>query len=310
MNLRNVFLLASVCTFGNIHCSSAHKDDPQMIISSTDSHDNAGTAQAGSSAKLSTASARTQSDEIPKLIPIPHPSNVVTRVWYGISKHVAGMSAYAIFMELHNNGKIKADFNNKPGEAMNRFNETAEERFIKKDLLAADKQAKIALLFATADDISAEFALAKALAATYLKPQRVAVISILKKQALIIEPALRAERRSVIKEAKLKYTRELTKELAHAKDAASNCQYLYDKAEACDDFDYQDENHYTGLTEYSALLESIQEADVETTTARAVPASAVAASTSSTVHTISSTNAADEAAYAKYSKSYDERDLA
>ncbi len=283
--LRNVFLFVSVCSFGNMHCSEEHK----MVISSSDSH-----------------GARNQSDEIPTLIPLPQPSTLFTKTWYGISKHVAGMSAYAILMELHSNGKLKADFDHNPDEAMNRLNETASERFTKKDLLAADKQAKISLLFTTVHEISTEFALAKALAARYLESQRTAVTTILEKQALEIEPALRAERRSVIKEAKLKYTRELTKELDHARNAASNCRYLHEKAEAQDDFNLQNKSHYVGLATYSALLESIQKTS---SSSAATACGSASASIVSRVLTISDSNAADEAAYLKYSTSYDPADL-
>ncbi len=285
MNLRNVFLLTSICSLENIYCSEIPKpintaainsSENVIVIKKTDSHANA-------------ASTTTILSDVPDLIPTPQPSTFITRTWYGISKHVAGMSAYAIFMELNKNGRLRADFDNNPAEAINRLNDTASERFTQKDLLAPDKQEKIALLFKTAHDISAEFALAKAIAATYLKPQQAAITAILKKQALETEPALRAERRSVIKEAKLKYTRELNKELDHAKNAASNCRYLHEKSGTQDEFGYQKETHYQGLQEYSNLLESIQKQNH-------VPA-------------ISVTNNADEQAYEAYSESYDAADL-
>ena len=214
ISLRNVFLLVSVCSFGNLYCSDKPVDEHKMVISSTDSHNNAATAS------------EKQSDDIPQLIPKPQPSNFLTRTWYGITKHVAGMSAYSIIMELHNNGKLKADFENNPDEAMNRFNETASERFTKKDLLAADKQAKISHLIEIVTDISNEFELAKTLAARYIELQRTATTSILTKHALEEEPALRNKRRQKIKEAHREYNEELKKLYIHAKNAAYNCRYL------------------------------------------------------------------------------------
>ena len=185
------------------------------------------------------------------------PSTLLTKAWYGTSKLIAGQTAYSIYMELHANGKLKADYNTNVSEAMNRLNDAAAERLTKKDLLAADKQEKIALLFTTSHEINAEFALAKALAIQYLEPQKKALTYTLQKQANIIEPQLKEERDEIIKQAHNHYTQELGKQLVHAKNAASNSRYLHSKAQNKDVFDLHSEHHFQDLKTYSALLATI-----------------------------------------------------
>ena len=276
ISLRNVFLLASVCSFGNTYCSQEHlPEERKIIINSTDSHNNASTT------------APTQSDDIPKLIPMPQPSTAATDAWYTVFG-LFGLQKQTKFKELNKTGRLQADFDANPGKAINCLNDSITERYTC-DLMTAKEQNRIYNLITNAQKISKNFVIGKAIAIKNLQPQQEAMNAILKKQALETEPNLRKKRRDAIKAAKLEYIDGLLKELKHAQEAAYNCQYLNDNAQDEFEFEYEKPDHYTGLKEYSALLESIQKEN--------------------NVPTISESNAADEQAYTKYAVSYNAADL-
>lgn len=248
MNERNVFLVLSVFMFTTVYCSEdlglqKATSFNDMTIAASDAHGQQHAAAQDDSVKL------------PEPIA---PSNLWTKAWYGAAKHVAGKTSYSIFMELHDSGKLKADYDTNPNEAVNRLNETAAERFTKKDLLEVEKQEKIKLLFECTHRINPEFVLAKGLAAIYLKKQQEAVVTILQKQACVVEPLLKQERDAAVTRAHTEYGAALEKELLHAKNGASNCRYLAKHAESKDVFDLQLKKHYKDSVSYLALLESVR----------------------------------------------------
>ena len=130
MNFRQVFLLVSVLLVGKVYCS-----DDQGLHKANSFND---MTMAGSDPNGQHHPAA-QDDSVKIVEPIA-PSNLWTKAWYGAAKHVAGKTAYSILMELHDSGKLKADYEMNPNEAMNRFNEAVAERFTKKDLLEPEKQ--------------------------------------------------------------------------------------------------------------------------------------------------------------------------
>jgi len=248
MNIRKVFLVVSVLLVGNVYCS-----DDQGLYQATSFNDVA-IAASDPHGQLPSAA---QDDSVKVVEPIA-PSNLWTKAWYGAAKHVAGKTAYSILMELHDSGKLKADYEANPNEAMNRFNEAVAERFTRKDLLDPEKQQKIKTLFKSTFKINNEFVLAKALAKTYLQKQQEAMVEILQKQACVLEPLLQQQRDAAISRAHTEYGAALEKEFLHAKNGASNCRYLAQHADSKEVFDLQSKNHYKNSASYLALLVSIR----------------------------------------------------
>jgi|GEM_PF-1943303 len=252
INLRNVFLISSVCVVTTVFCSEQQVLSPEKLdaqvnlqtVSLAVDGENDESVGKGDSSKDSRKAST---------------SSVFTKSWYGIAKHVGGKTAYATFMELYDKGTLKADYDENQSEPMNRFNEAVTERFTKKDLLAKDKQEKIHLLLANAHKIDKEFVLAKALASTYLIIQQGAVKEILENQAFVVEPQLKKERDDAIAKAHHEYNGALSQELQHASNATANFRYLYKHAQAKGEVTHEKKEHYASSEKYLQLLESIRE---------------------------------------------------
>lgn len=278
MNPKYLFLIVSLVIFNNIFCSHL---DKQAVLGTNDNlttaialpkqtslkNNDAAVSPLLKKMEDSTFGQSTDSDQsgcslahqIEPHTEKPHavPSNILTTMWYGVSKHVAGKTALAVFIELKENGILEADYQNNTSEAFHRLNEAASERFTKKDLLTPNKQQKIHNLFIASNEINPEFALAKGLAEKYYTLQKKALQDILEKQATQTEPQLRKIRNDIILQAETDYIEKLNGELAYAKNAASNARYLYKRAEIKEKNMHQNKTHYASIESFSKHLQTI-----------------------------------------------------
>lgn len=249
INLKCLFLVSLLYTFNPLNCSYLDIHAKKNGSTATDEKPKV--------SSFLTPATQGSFEKNQTITPQAQPSNIFTKAWYGTSKHIAGKTAFAIFMELYKNKTIEADYHSNRCDAINRFNEACEERFTKKDLSTAEKQSKIKELIEAATSINEEFALAKALSAQYYTLQKKALNETLKAQANTIEPKLREERNRIIKEADEHYIEQLKIQLHHAQDAATNSRYLYKHGQLEEDFTNQNENHFKNIEKFSQLLQTI-----------------------------------------------------
>ena len=185
-------------------------------------------------------------------------SNLITKLWYGIAK-LAGKTATATFLELYAAGKLEADLQKDPKEAISRLNDAITERFTRRDLYNAGNQNKIREVFEIVDELRIRtgkvFALDKIFAQEYNPLQQIALEIIIALDADEVN-RLEAERDAAITAAHDAFEQKFESLRVVAAMMANNKRNLTQYADATANY-LEKEIKYTDLAAYRTHLRSV-----------------------------------------------------
>ncbi|MBP6870129.1 hypothetical protein KBC04_04555 [Candidatus Babeliales bacterium] len=196
--------------------------------------------------------------------------SVWTDYWHG-ARNLLGGSSTKSFIELHRAGTLKVTIQSDKPKATYWLNQAIKRRFDGRSLTNRDgfqsevfesrtNQEKISEIFRIARDLEnethKEFRIDKDDAATYNPLQQTALELIIDQDANIHQPELKRIEDTKIAVAKEEYRLAMERNLAFARIAAQNKRYVYVQAKEKTPYDLQNQNHYTSIETYTALLNS------------------------------------------------------
>lgn len=206
---------------------------------------------------------KTPTEKIEPVQTAPQGSTFFTKLMYGAAA-LGGKSRGTIFLELYNNGTLKADLLINAKLAEDRLRDAAEERCKQRNLNNPANQSKLFTIFTSQ----------KALATATNKPYKLdqqradeynpllgdALQAIIIHHATVVQPELDQKRIAEKAAADAAYEKEMKEvHLAFAAHAASNKRDIDEQASTQTHCDIQQEKHFIDIAAYENLLQVTRE---------------------------------------------------